>query len=198
MSVLVLSPYPERLALPDATIADEDDDVLARAEACGADWIVSYGWRRILKGALLERYAGRIVNLHISYLPHNRGADPNFWSWWEDTPKGVSVHLIDEGVDTGAILAREEARFSPGPRTLATTYEDLRAQVEALFKRVWPDIAAGRVRPQPQPPGGPRPRRAAEKTAFFEALPAGWDTPVETVEAMGRTWRADEQERTMR
>ena len=40
-----------------------------------------------------------IVNLHISYLPFNRGSHPNYWSFVENTPKGVSIHEIDEQIE---------------------------------------------------------------------------------------------------
>lgn len=46
------------------------------------------------------------MNLHISYLPWNKGADPNFWSCIDGTPAGVTLHHIDAGVDTGDIIAQ--------------------------------------------------------------------------------------------
>ncbi|XBQ16430.1 MAG: formyltransferase family protein [Oceanicaulis sp.] len=195
MTTLILSPYPEALGIEDAVVADPDGDVLAQAQTAGAEHLVVYGWRKILRGAVLERYAGRIVNLHISLLPHNRGADPNFWSWFDATPKGVSVHLIDAGVDTGPVLIQAEAQFSPGPMTLASTYAVLRTQVESLFNAAWPDIRAGRLAPRAQPAPGPRPRKAAEKTVWMSRLSAGWDTPVSEVEALGRQARREREER---
>ena len=44
----------------------------------------------------------------MSYLPWNRGADPNFWSILEDTPKGVTIHIMDESIDTGDILYQKD------------------------------------------------------------------------------------------
>lgn len=189
MNVLALSPYPERLGLDGIHVADPERCVLGQAEACRADYLVVYGWRKLLRGALLSRYPGRIINIHISYLPYNRGADPNFWSWFDDTPKGVSVHEIDEGVDTGPVLAREAAAFKDEAPTLASTYADLQAQAEALFRRIWPELLAGRITPEPQPSPGPRPRRSAEKTPWFEQLSAGWNTPTAEVAALGRAAR---------
>ena len=38
--------------------------------------------------------------MHISYLPFNRGAHPNYWSFKDNSPKGVTIHFIDNGIDT--------------------------------------------------------------------------------------------------
>ena len=50
--------------------------------------LVSFGYRFILPGDLLARFPDRAVNLHIAYLPWNRGAHPNVWSAYEGTPAG--------------------------------------------------------------------------------------------------------------
>jgi len=54
------------------------------------DFIISYGYRHIITpdiiDAMSDKVRGdRIINLHISYLPYNRGSDPNLWSWLNDT-----------------------------------------------------------------------------------------------------------------
>src|SRR3989338_5004694 len=67
------------------------------------DFIISYGYSYIIKKDIINQYKDKIINMHISFLPYNRGADPNFWSFIEDTPKGVTIHYIDEGIDTGDI-----------------------------------------------------------------------------------------------
>eukprot|EP00392_Amoebophrya_sp_AT5.2_P019205 g19951.t1 len=63
------------------------------------DYCVSYGYRHIIRTPVIEGMFDRkrIINLHISYLPYNRGADPNLWSILERTPPGVTIHHIDEG-----------------------------------------------------------------------------------------------------
>src|SRR4249920_3718709 len=66
--------------------------------------VISYSYKHILKQEVLDVLPAKFINLHISFLPFNRGADPNAWSFLEDTPKGVSIHLIDHGVDTGRVL----------------------------------------------------------------------------------------------
>ncbi|HUX61123.1 MAG TPA: formyltransferase family protein, partial [Ignavibacteriaceae bacterium] len=59
------------------------------------DFIVSYGYRNIIGKPVLDKFQGRAINLHISYLPWNRGADPNLWSFFDNTPKGVTIHFLD-------------------------------------------------------------------------------------------------------
>jgi methionyl-tRNA formyltransferase len=75
------------------------------------DWIISYGYSHIIKQDVIDSAKNSIINLHISYLPYNRGADPNFWSWLENTPKGVTIHQIDKGIDTGDIFIQKEIKF---------------------------------------------------------------------------------------
>jgi methionyl-tRNA formyltransferase len=192
MRVLILSPYPERIA---STLHRARDVVFATNEpvdtgfmsALRIEYVVSYGFQHILPRDIIKRLDGRIVNLHISALPWNRGIAPNFWSFFDDTPKGVTIHLIDASVDTGDILAQRRIKFG-GRETLATSYERLRTEIEALFDAVWRDIRAGTISPVKQIGGGSYHCRR-DKEIFMRLLPDGWNTPVATVERLGRDWR---------
>ena len=77
-------------------------------DAKSYDLIISFGYNKILKKNILEKISRPPINLHISYLPYNRGAYPNFWSFIKETPKGVSIHEINEGIDKGGIIARKK------------------------------------------------------------------------------------------
>lgn len=99
----------------------------------GYDLIVSFGYRHILRKNLIEGVGCPIINLHISYLPYNRGAHPNFWSFYENTPSGVSIHLIDEGIDTGPLIYQKYVNFDAGEITFAETYKRLFEEIENLF-----------------------------------------------------------------
>lgn len=180
MHILILSPYPENLIAP---ILARGDHVTLRSGIVNAaeierlrpDWIVSYGYTRLIEPPVLALCEGRVLNLHISLLPHNRGADPNFWSWFNDTAKGVTLHLIDPGMDTGPILAQREIDFDPLAETLSSSYARLRVEIEALFAQSWDDIASGRLSPQAQTVRFPV-HRVAHKAEIFDGLPAGWQT----------------------
>jgi len=91
-----------------------------------------------------------IINLHISLLLWNRGAYPNVWSFLEDTPKGVTIYIIDEGVDTGSILAQKEIYIDENIETLRSSYEKLHREIQALFREKWADIKNRSVKKIPQ------------------------------------------------
>lgn len=193
MKILVLSPYPARIA---GTFSREADTVLTWTGPIDRsflstnmiDWVVSYGYRHILKADVVTACRNRIVNLHISLLPWNRGADPNFWSFMDATPKGVTIHRIDEGIDSGPILVQRSVRFTGG-ETLATSFARLCSEIETLFDEVWRDIRIGRCTPRSQHGAGSY-HRARDKDPYFESLPMGWKTPVANIEALGRRVRA--------
>lgn len=73
--------------------------------------VVCLWWEYILK--LLPKLDINIINTHPSYLPFNRGKYPYYWSIVEGTPFGVTIHKVDEGVDTGGILWQRLISVSP-------------------------------------------------------------------------------------
>jgi methionyl-tRNA formyltransferase len=191
MNILLLSPYPERLTSIIEASGDHVTPSSDRPETLDGtaayDWIISLGYRYLIGGSLLDQYDRRIINLHISLLPWNRGADPNFWSWFDDTPKGVSIHLIDRGIDTGDLIAQEEVRFGNG-ETMATSHARLLDAIVSLFADVWPRLRVGGITSARQPAGGSY-HRSRDKEAFMARLPAGWHTPVAEVAALGAASR---------
>jgi methionyl-tRNA formyltransferase len=194
MRVLLLSPYPERLRpiLERCGAAVEVTDARLPPEsplAARCDFVVSYGYGHILRPAHLQGLDGRAINLHISLLPWNRGASPNFWSFFDDTPKGVSIHGLDAGIDSGDLIAQTAVAFA-GKQTLASSYSALQAQIEALFGDIWPAIACGQASRRPQPPGGSY-HFKRDLQPHWPHLSAGWETPVVEVAALGRRWRAE-------
>lgn len=191
MRVVVLSPYPEAL-LPALEAAGDEPFTLnepisiALLSGLRADWIVSYGYRHMIRKPVLDQWPGRVINLHISLLPFNRGSDPNFWSWFDGTPKGITIHQVDPGLDTGPILAQREVVFSGG-ETLRTSYDQLRTEMEKLFEESWPAIRGGAVA-TPQDAGGSY-HRQADKDEVFGRLSRAFDTPVREVEELGAARR---------
>ena len=145
------------------------------------DFAVSYGYRYIVRKPVIEFLNGRIINLHISLLPWNRGADPNLWSFLEDTPKGVTIHYMDEGLDTGDIIAQKEVFFEPEGETLATTYKKLSDEIVNLFSQQWTFIMRGEIRRQQQPSGGSFHRTKDRNNFEYLLSEKRWDTPIETL-----------------
>ncbi len=141
-------------------------------------FLVSYGYRHVLQRPVLEMLPDRAVNLHVSLLPWNRGADPNLWSFIEDTPKGVSIHYLDSGIDTGDIIVQKEIVFRDIDNdTLATTYERLNTEIQELFRASWPAIKSASCGRRPQPRGGSR-HSSADRNRVADRLTDGWDTPI--------------------
>jgi len=147
------------------------------------DFIVSYGYRYIVKKPIIDSINNQALNLHISFLPWNRGADPNLWSFLEDTPKGVTIHQIDQGIDTGDIYCQRKVEWQPGD-TLRTTYERLTNTIEELFIESWSRIRSGVLQPIPQIGGGSM-HCLSDKKPHLHLLTKQWDTPVESL--LGKT-----------
>jgi phosphoribosylglycinamide formyltransferase 1 len=97
----------EQAGLPVVVTADPDEtaDFLDRH---GAELVVLAGYLRILPARFLERFSGRVVNVHPSLLPAFPGRTAIADALAHGVRvTGVTVHLVDEGVDTGPIILQE-------------------------------------------------------------------------------------------
>jgi phosphoribosylglycinamide formyltransferase-1 len=116
--------------------ADREERDLMMAtwfESQGVELVVCAGYMQLLSSPFLRRFAGRTINLHPSLLPAFPGAgaiEQALAAGVETT--GVTVHLVDEGLDTGPVL-RQEA-LSVAPR------ETLEARIHALEHRLLPVV----------------------------------------------------------
>ncbi len=138
------------------------------------DLIVSFGYRHILRKNVIEGVGCKILNLHISYLPFNKGAHPNFWSFFEGTPSGVTIHVVNEGVDTGPIVYQRYVNFDNGEITFRQTYDRLMYEVEDLFISKINNILSD--------DWVARPQRGKGSVHFLKDLPSdfsGWDSDIE-------------------
>ena len=118
-----------------------DAAMAAWLEQHGVSWVVCAGYMHLLTPAFLDRFPGRIVNTHAAPLPDFPGAHPI-----EDVlAAGVSetaatVHYVDEGVDTGAVIAAEPVPVLPGD-----TPETLRERVQSVEHRLLPRVVKGLI-----------------------------------------------------
>lgn len=143
------------------------------------DFAVSYRCPHIIRKPVIDYLRGNIINLHISLLPWNRGSDPNLWSFLEDTPKGVTIHYLDEGLDTGDIIAQKKIAFDDQNETLASTYKRLNDEIITLFKEKWPAIMRGEIVGEKQQVVSGSKHMLKDKEAFAHLFAAkGWETPV--------------------
>jgi len=119
-----------------------------------ADMAVSVLFRNMLRKPFLDLFPKGSINLHPAFLPYNRGSYPNVWSIVDRTPAGVTLHYIDEGLDTGDIIAQEEVSVEMTD-TGSTLYRKLELAALDLFQRTWQSIESGGAprRPQGGEPG---------------------------------------------
>ena len=100
------------------------------------DLIISYGYSHIIDEAIIKKYKN-IINLHISYLPYNKGAHPNFWSFAENTQSGVTIHKINKKIDSGNIVFQKPLNFELNQNRkklkFSQTYAVLISEIENLF-----------------------------------------------------------------
>jgi len=114
-------------------------------EAYRVELLVLAGFMRIFQPAFVRKYAGRIVNIHPALLPSFPGMH-GIRDALEYGVKvtGVTVHFVDEGMDTGPIIAQVPVFVEPDD-----TEESLAARIHAVEHRLYPEvvlaIAEGRV-----------------------------------------------------
>ena len=126
------------------TKLDEDAERLyiPKLQEARVDVIVLAGFMRILKGDFLRAFHERVVNIHPSLLP----AFPGLEAWKQALDYGVkvagcTVHFVDQGVDSGPIIAQETVPVLDGD-TAATLHE----RIQQAERRVYPRVVAGLAR----------------------------------------------------
>ena len=139
--------------------------------------VISYNYKYIIPDNIISKVDGKIINLHISYLPWNRGSDPNFWSFIDNTPKGVTIHKIDAHLDTGSILLQKEIAFDEDVETFRTSYNKLNDEIVSLLCENWQSIVNNNVVPKEQSYGGTYHKRSDLNT-FREKYPFCWDETI--------------------
>jgi methionyl-tRNA formyltransferase len=127
-----------------------DADCLKRIAATKPDMGFSIMFGYLLKPDFLSLLPRGCLNLHPAFLPFNRGAHPNVWSIVDRTPAGVTVHFIDEGVDTGDIVCQKKVPILETD-TGESLYHKLESAGLALLQEAWPAIANGKFKRTPQP-----------------------------------------------
>jgi methionyl-tRNA formyltransferase len=118
--------------------------------ALGADVGVVVADGRILTPAVLDAPRVGCVNVHASLLPRFRGAAPIQWAIAEgDAETGVSLMQMDEGLDTGPVLAMARTPIGPG-ETAGELAQRLSAMGAGLLRRELQRFVHGELTPEPQ------------------------------------------------
>jgi formyltetrahydrofolate-dependent phosphoribosylglycinamide formyltransferase len=131
------------IARPKAKDQERQDYDKALAELVASyqpDWVVLAGWMRVLSNAFLERFPGRVVNLHPALpgaFPGTEAIQRAFEAYQRGQIQhtGVMVHLVpDEGVDSGPVLASEIVPIYP-----VDTIEELEQRIHNIEHRLLVD-----------------------------------------------------------
>ena len=124
-------------AADDFETREARDEALALwLEERSVDLVVCAGYMQLLRKPFFDHFGGRIVNTHSAPLPEFPGPHPI-----EDVlaagvaQSAATVHYVDEGIDTGPVIAVEAVPVLEGD-----TVESLRARVQAVEHRLLPDI----------------------------------------------------------
>jgi phosphoribosylglycinamide formyltransferase-1 len=150
----------ERAGIETAVFASDSYDTRDQRDAALADWldergvglVVLGGWMELLGEAFIRRFAGRVINVHPSLLPAFAGLRAIEQAIEHGVKTtGVTVHFVDEGVDSGAIILQEALPLSY-PAAIAEIEERLHRIEHRLLPRAVRLIAEGRVHLDPANP----------------------------------------------
>ncbi|MFX0142252.1 MAG: methionyl-tRNA formyltransferase [Candidatus Hodarchaeota archaeon] len=133
----ILEVFPKKVVFEGDKL--KESAVINQLKELNPDIFLSIYFGYILSPEVLKIPSRGAFNLHPAYLPYNKGVHPNVWSIVDGTPAGATIHYMDEGVDTGAIIGRKkvESDYSDTGKTL---YEKLEISAIELFKEIWPSI----------------------------------------------------------
>ncbi|MEO5963318.1 MAG: phosphoribosylglycinamide formyltransferase [Thermomonas sp.] len=102
-----------------------DADLADAVAAATPDWVICAGYMRILGTSFVERFRGRVLNIHPSLLPNYRGLHTHARALAaDDAEHGASVHFVIPELDAGAVIAQTVVPVLPGD-----TAENLAARV---------------------------------------------------------------------
>ena len=143
------------------------------------DFIVSDRYQYIVSAEIIRFIEGNAINTHPSLLPLQRGYQPNFFSIYNNTKKGVTIHYMDEGLDTGDILVQQELFFNEDD-TLRTSHYICRKAIVYLLCSNWYKIKNGIIKSTPQDKGGSINYKSEFERIFYR-FKEGWDTKIKCV-----------------
>lgn len=181
--MLLLGPAPEKLlpcidSLQNVIFTHNKEIDVRFVLKKHIDILVSYNYRYIIQSDILRLPNLLAFNLHTSLLPFNRGAHPVLWSILEGTPLGITIHQIDEGLDTGPIIFQKPLTMLNVKKSLHQMYEYVNQEMVDLFCKNWPFIVAQNFNARAQLGDGTF-HRSSQAKRFLATLESSWDTTIE-------------------
>lgn len=113
------------------------------------DIVILAWWPDILKKKIIESAKIGFINLHTSFLPYNQGKHPYYWAIVEGTDFGVTLHFVDEGIDSGPILFQKKIPVDITDTGETLWYKSWKGVIE-LFKESYDKITNLDFVPIPQ------------------------------------------------
>jgi methionyl-tRNA formyltransferase len=198
MNILILGPAQRNSAIAQYLTSTghqcrSTEAAVSPEELTGVDWLVVNGYAPILKQAAITLMKNRVINVHPSHLPYGRGIFPLFWALFYGWPTGVSLHLIDEGIDTGPVLACKPVQPASPDETLRSFNRRLLDEASRLLIDSWPGITSGEIQPRMQPTVAAALvfKTRLQSEAFVDLLPDLWETPLSVVAQLGEAFRGN-------
>lgn len=109
-------------------------------------------WPKIIRQPLLSKPKRGFVNTHPSLLPFNRGKHYNFWAIVEKAPFGVTLHNVDDGIDSGGILAQQQIAYDWTDNGESLYFKAQHSMIE-LFRQTYPALRSNTIESIPQETG---------------------------------------------
>lgn len=113
-----------------------ENRILEFLEEFKVDFIVLAGYMKIIGKAMLDKWEGKIINIHPSLLPKYKGANAIKEAFKNNEREyGITIHYVDEGVDTGKIIAQDSFIAEPDE-----TLEEITHKIHSLEHNLYPKI----------------------------------------------------------
>ena len=129
--------------------SDEVHNNIDIVKSLEPDYILCLNGAILLKPELISVPKYGCINLHLAYLPYNRGPNPNVWSIVEETPIGVTIHYINDKIDNGPIIAQRLVNKESIDTGKTLWYKLSNVAIE-LYKETWPKIKNNSINPTKQ------------------------------------------------
>lgn len=119
-----------------ASKEEYETEILQKLRELEVDYVVLAGYMRLIGPTLLKNYEGRIINIHPSLLPAFPGKDAIGQALKANVKEsGVSIHFVDEGMDTGPIIAQQSVSLSENE-----TIESLQSKIHEIEHKLYPQV----------------------------------------------------------
>jgi len=120
-------------------VSKDEVKLFSTIEDYDFDWGLLIWWPKIISDLLINSTINGFINTHPSFLPYNRGKHFNFWTLVEQSPFGVSLHMVEKGIDSGDIVAQSPILYD-WEDTGETLYRRSMDEMIVLFKETYPSL----------------------------------------------------------